>query len=98
MIALLDCLADFSVAALINAPQAEAKAAASIDDYLARWADDPRGQLAAARELRAAFLELSLDSRTALAIRDMLDERIAGLSDDLTKAQTSADRPAASPA
>lgn len=80
MIMIPDCLAAFSVAAMMNSPDAVAKAKAAIDAYVATVPAEPARQLAALHELYAAYLELSLDSTAATEIKEDIESRIVELS------------------
>ena len=75
-----DCLAAFSVAAMLNQPEAAAKAKAAVGAYLECAPPEPPRQLAALHELYAAFLELALDSSAAAEIKEDIEQRIVELS------------------
>lgn len=87
-----DCLANFSVAALMGAPNAVELADAAIEDYLEPYRHAPLGATSALHDLQDAFTAMKIDSTAARQIRDLIDERIHGVSQGML---TAAERAAA---
>lgn len=74
-----DCLAAFSVAAMMNSNDAASKAKQAIAAYLGCAPPEPPRQLAALHELYAAYRELALDSAAATEIKKDIERRIIDL-------------------
>ena len=81
-----DCLANFSVAALMGAPNAVEQAEVAIDDYLEPYRYAPLRATAALHDLQDAFAAMKIDSTAARSIRDLIDERIQGVSQGMLTA------------
>lgn len=88
-----DCLANFSVAALMGAPNALAQAEGAIDDYLAPHRFAPLGATAALYALQDAFAAMKIDSTAARSIRELIDDRLRQLAESLLPAARGGDRP-----
>lgn len=72
-----DCLATFSLSAMLNNEDAIEKARASLKAFVEPFDHAPLAATAALHELRDAFLAMKLDSHAAFEILAELDSRIA---------------------
>lgn len=72
-----DCLATFSLSAMLNNDDAIEKARVSLEAFVEPFDHAPLAATAALRELRDAFLAMKLDSHAAFEILAYIDTRIA---------------------
>lgn len=72
-----DCLATFSLSAMLNNEEAVMRARASLEAFVEPFDRAPLAATAALHELRDAFLAMKLDSHAAIEILADLDTRIS---------------------